>query len=210
MKKEKVLCTSCKNVTNHVVLAAHKISDDTHNGDVQWWTNFQIIQCLGCDTISFRESSACSEDFDPYTGKIEESVKLYPDRMGGRGPIENFDEFPTRTKRIYLETLKALNNQTPILAAIGLRALIESICLEQNTKSKNLAKGIDELADMGLLSKRQADFLHNHRFMGNAAAHEIVSPKPEHLVAALDIAETLLKTIYILPDMADQIKTDKF
>ena len=59
---------------------------------------------------------------------------------------------------------------------------------------------------MGLLSKKQAEFLHNHRFMGNEAAHEMVAPKPEHLVAALDIAETLLKTIYVLPKMADKIK----
>jgi len=42
--------------------------------------------------------------------------------------------------------------------------------------------------------------------MGNEAAHEMVAPKPEHLVAALDIAETLLKTIYVLPEMADKIK----
>lgn len=207
MEKEKVLCAkSCKNITNHVVLAEHKASGDAYNGEIQWWATYQIIQCLGCESISFREASTCSEDFDPYTGQMEEAVTLYPDRMAGREPIDDYEEFPIRTKRVYLETLKALNNQTPILAAIGLRALIESICLEQKTKSRTLAKGIDELADMGLLSKRQADFLHNHRFMGNAAAHEIVSPKPQHLVAALDIAETLLKTIYILPELDEQLK----
>ncbi|MCX5871606.1 MAG: DUF4145 domain-containing protein [Deltaproteobacteria bacterium] len=209
MEKEKELCASCKKVTNHVVLAEHKTSGDAYNGDIQWWAVYQIIQCLGCESISFREASACSEDFDPRTGEMQEAITLYPERMAGREPIDDYDEFPVRTKRVYLEIIKALNNQTPILAAIGLRALIESICLEQKTKSRTLAKGIDELADMGLLSKRQAAFLHNHRFMGNAAAHEIISPKPQHLVAALDIAETLLKTIYILPDMADQLKGDQ-
>ena len=119
------------------------------------------------------------------------------------------EAFPIKTKRVYLETLEALNGQIPLLAAIGLRALIESICLEQKTKSKNLAGGIDELASMGLLSAKQAEFLHNHRFMGNEAAHEIVAPNPEHLVAAIDIAETLLKTIYILPAMAEQLKLKK-
>lgn len=105
-----------------------------------------------------------------------------------------------------METLKALSSGMPLLAAIGLRALIESICLEQKTKSRTLAKGIDELAANGLLSQKQAEFLHNHRFMGNVAAHEIEAPKPEHLIAALEIAETLLKTIYILPEIAEQIK----
>lgn len=206
MDKVKAPCGSCKKMTNHAVLAQYKTSGDVYDGDIQWWETYQIIQCLGCDDISFRDSSTCTEDYEPRTGKLIETVHLYPDRISGREPIEDYEEFPSKTKRVYLETLKALNYQTPILAAIGLRALIESICLEQKTKSKNLSKGIDELADMGLLSKKQAEFLHNHRFMGNAAAHEIVAPKPQHLVAALDIAETLLKTIYILPDMADQLK----
>lgn len=206
MNKVKALCASCKKVTNHTILDEHKTSGDIYDGDIRWWRTCQIIKCLGCDDISFRDASTCTENFDPQTGQMIESVDLYPSRMKGREPISSYEAFPVRTRRVYLETLKALNNQTPILAAIGLRALIESICLEQKTKSKNLAKGIDELADMGLLSKKQAEFLHNHRFMGNEAAHEIVAPKPEHLVAALDIAETLLKTIYILPGMANQLK----
>jgi len=32
------------------------------------------------------------------------------------------------------------------------------------------------------------------------------SPKPERLMAVLDVAETLLKTIYILPGIVDEIK----
>jgi len=209
MATEKVLCGQCKKVTNHNVVAEHQTSGDAYDGEIQWWTTYQIVQCMGCDDISFRRTSTCTEDYDPQTGKMEESEALFPDRTSGRTPMEDHDLFPIKTQRVYLETLKALNNQTPLLAAIGLRALIESICLEQKTKSKNLAKGIDELAAMGLLSAKQAEFLHNHRFMGNEAAHEIVAPKPEHLVAAIDIAETLLKTIYILPGMADKMKAKK-
>jgi len=133
--------------------------------------------------------------------------QLYPDRTEERVPIDGSENFPGKTRRIYTEVLKALNHGAPILAAIGLRTLIESICIEQKTKSTNLAKGIDALADMGLLSKRQAEYLHTHRFMGNVAAHEIVASKPQELIAALDIAETLLKTIYILPEVANTIKT---
>lgn len=209
MATEKVLCAECKKVTNHNVIAEHTTQDDLNGDDITSWTTYQIVRCLGCDDISFRRISACTEDYDPNTGKLEESEALYPDRTSGRTPMEDHDLFPTKTRRVYLETLKALNNQTPLLAAIGLRALIESICLEQKTKSRTLEKGIDELTAMGLLSSKQAEFLHNHRFMGNEAAHEIVAPKPEHLVAAVDIAETLLKTIYILPAKAETMKPKK-
>ena len=209
MATVKALCADCKKVTTHTILAKHDITGGHEEDEIRWWATYQIIQCMGCDDISFRRASGCDEDIDPYTGHYNESESLYPDRARGRDPMPGHDSFPVKTKRIYLETLKVLNNQTPVLAAIGLRALIESICLEQKTKAKTLAKGIDELAAMGLLSVKQADFLHNHRFMGNEAAHEIIAPKPEHLVAAIDIAETLLKTIYVLPWMAEQIKPKK-
>ena len=117
-----------------------------------------------------------------------------------------YETFPIKTKRIYLETLKALHNNTLVLGAIGLRAIIESVCIEQKTKAKVLAKGIDELAESGLLSKKQAEFLHEHRFMGNLAAHEMVAPNATEFIAALDIAETLLKTIYVLPHVAAKMK----
>lgn len=206
MEKVKILCGSCKVETNHGIVAEYNTRDDMYDGEIQIWSRYQIVQCLGCDNTSFRSSYTCSEEIDHQTGDLVETVSLYPDWTKRREPMPGNEAFPLTTKRVYMETLKALSNQTPILAAIGLRAIVESICLEQKTTSKNLKEGIDELAAMGLLSVKQAEFLHNHRFMGNEAAHEIVAPKPQHLVAALDIAETLLKTIYVLPNMADQLK----
>ncbi len=206
METVKVLCTQCRKVTNHIVLQKHNTNGSTPDGDIHWWESHQIVQCAGCDDISFRRTSSCTENIDPITGDLAENETLYPERAQGRKPIEGYEDFPHKTKRVYLETLKALSSGMPLLAAIGLRALIESICLEQKTKSRTLAKGIDELAANGLLSQKQAEFLHSHRFMGNVAAHEIEAPKPEHLIAALEIAETLLKTIYILPEIAEQIK----
>lgn len=206
IKKVKVLCSTCKHATNHEVLFSNDVHDSTPDGDIEFWSSEQVIKCCGCDEVSFRKTSQCTEDFDYATGEMTLTEYLYPNRAEGRLPMEGHDSFPIKTRRIYGETIKALNQNAFILSAIGLRALIESICVEQKTKSKTLAKGIDELAQSGLLSTKQAEFLHAHRFMGNAAAHEMVAPKATELIGALDIAETLLKTIYILPELADSIK----
>jgi hypothetical protein len=204
--KVKVLCRQCKHATNHDVLFSKDESGETADGDIKWWTSHQVLQCCGCDEITFRATQADTESIDPYTGQLDERETLYPSRTDGRLPMEGYESFPVKTRRIYAEALKALNNNALILAAIGLRSLIESVCLEQKTKANTLAKGIDELAASGLLSKKQAEFLHAHRFMGNVAAHEMVAPHPTELVAALDIAETLLKTIYVLPEVAEKMK----
>ncbi|MEW6613013.1 MAG: DUF4145 domain-containing protein [Pseudomonadota bacterium] len=205
-KKVKVLCVTCKHSTNHEVLFSNDSHDSTEDGDIDFWSSDQVIRCCGCDEVSFRKTSTCTEDIDYETGQLVVTEYLYPNRAEGRIPMEGYENFPATTRRIYSETLKALNQNAFILSAIGLRALIESICVEQKTKAKNLEKKIDELAASGLLSTKQAEYLHAHRFMGNAAAHEMVAPKATELIGALDIAETLLKTIYILPELADSIK----
>ena len=64
-KIEKVLCTSCKNDTKHKVLTSINEKGTEPWGDYasfDWNTNYEIIQCLGCDTVSFRYHSINSEN----------------------------------------------------------------------------------------------------------------------------------------------------
>jgi hypothetical protein len=187
-------------------LFTHDRSDSDEDNGIQFWASDQVLRCCGCDEVSFRHTDQCTEDIDYETGELVLNELLYPNRTEGRTPMDGYEEFPARTRRIYQETLKALNQNAFVLAAIGLRAIIESVCVDQNTPGKNLEQRIGELSKSGVLSQKQADFLHAHRFIGNAAAHEMIAPKAIELIAALDIAETLLKTIYILPDIAAQLK----
>ena len=203
-----VACNSCGRRTNHDVVVAH-----SKNGEEEgwgWWAiEYQVLRCLGCDTISFRESSWNSENIDHETGGPLVEEKLFPDRNSTRRPITGYEHFPPKTRRIYSEVLNSLGISCWLLTAIGLRTLIESICLDQKCKKKNLKERITELATKGLLSKVQAQVLHNHRFLGNLAAHEIEAPQPLEILAALEIAETLLKTIYVIPQLEKQLKPNK-
>jgi len=88
-------------------------------------------------------------------------------------------------------------------------ALIEAVCREQGIAGRNLEKLIDGLATQGVLSAAQANILHTHRFLGNVAAHEVISAQPRELVAALEIAENILRTIYVLPKLSQQVKTGR-
>jgi hypothetical protein len=204
--KLKALCEDCGRETNHDVIHDYEIGE---NDEYYWHSTYQIIRCCGCDTISFREETITEDDYDPFTGKPGPAIKLYPPRIAGRKPLDNNYHLPTNIRRIYREVLSTLNNSSVILAAIGLRTLIEAICIDQEVKGKNLEKKIDGLHTQGILSEKQAKILHTHRFLGNVATHEITAAKPVELVTALDIAETLLKTIYILPELEKEIKTGK-
>ncbi len=207
--KIKVHCLKCGRQTNHESLTEHVVTGEEDGGYIQWRIVHSIIRCCGCDEITFMKTTGSSVDFDPETGEYCEAMSLYPDRASGRTALSSEHQFPRSVRSIYREVVCAMNSSSPLLAAIGLRALIEAICVAEQTKGNNLQDRINQLAADGHLSGKQAEMLHSHRFLGNSAAHEIAAPKPKELVAALDIAETLLKTIYVLPSLGESIKTGK-
>jgi hypothetical protein len=92
------------------------------------------------------------------------------------------------------------------LAGGGLRAIVEAVCLDQKVTGKNLQDRIDQLAASGLLAKTQADLLHEERYIGNTALHEIEAPGRSDIEDGLQIVESLLNTIYIAPIKAERLK----
>ena len=207
-KKFLVSCGVCKRNTNHLVLASADIfgSEDDGNGhDFSWGVNHQVIQCQGCDTISFRKSSHNSEDYiqiGPDEWETDEFVELFPNRNEGRGPIKDVELLPTDVERIYSETLKAINGDQPVPSGIGVRALIETISKERNANGKDLMEKINDLVVQGVLTKDGADIFHKLRVLGNKAAHEVKPHSQDQLNLALDVVEHLLQGVYVLPHHA--------
>nr|MBF0681735.1 DUF4145 domain-containing protein [Pseudomonas sp.] len=207
-EKIRVYCGECKRYTNHTVLSLREVKAHPNEG-YHWGETHYFCQCAGCDSYCYAIAEWSEDDWNPHTGDMDYRWKTYPRSKGERHPIDDVHELPSKVRVIYQEILGAVNAQLPVLTAIGLRALIEAICKDQCVNAGNLEKLIDGLASNGVLSQAQAKILHSHRFLGNVAAHEIESAKPKELVAALEIAEAMLRAIYVLPGLSDQIKTGK-
>jgi len=177
-------------------------NNDVGNGyEVQWAVNHQVVQCLGCDTISFRKASHNSEDciqVGPDEWEVDIYEELFPNRKEGRVPVKDVELLPTDVERIYSETLKALNGDQPVLSGIGIRALIETISKERNASGKDLMEKINDLVVQGVLTKDGADIFHKLRVLGNKAAHEVKPHSRDQLNLALDVVEHLLQGVYIL------------
>ncbi|WNF47726.1 DUF4145 domain-containing protein [Pseudomonas sp. SG20056] len=204
----KLFCHCCGSHKNHIVIAEKIVKSNPGCEDL-WGENHYFAQCAGCDAFTYAISSWSEWDWNPRTGEMDLTWKTYPRSSTERQPMDNIDDLPKKIRAIYLEIIGSMNAQLPILAAIGLRALIEAVCKERGITAPNLEKLIDGLATNGILSQAQASILHGHRFLGNTAAHEIVSPNPKELIAAVEIAETVMRTIYVLPELSKQITTGK-
>jgi Domain of unknown function (DUF4145) len=196
-------CAYCKNITNHKILVSTDVRTDSENGDgyyecihtATYREKYQVIQCLGCNTISFRqeycdENKALNDDLDVY---------LYPNPEG-RFPIKDIDLVPRdNIKNIYNEILKAISSNQPILCAIGVRIILEAIMQEQKAEGKQLENYMEDLVKQRKLTRNEADTLHKLQYMGNKAAHGTTIYPNTELNVAMDIIEHLLQKLYILP-----------
>jgi len=207
-------CTNCGEKTRHKVLSSVECSSEEkiyyegveYNG-LWYLEEFQIIICLGCEEVSFRSNMLNSEDDEYYfnnkTGQEEcrpvNHQKLYPKRLSGRKELKDCKYLPDKIYKIYDETFNALCGDMPILAAIGVRALIEAICNHKKAKGRYLNQKIIDLVEKKFLNRERAKFLHKIKILGNDAAHKIRLYDNDTLGVALDIAEHLLVEVYILP-----------
>jgi len=189
-------CNSCDRKTYHTVEGGHSYtSNDDYN---QYKVSHQVVKCKGCSTVSFRkEYHDYDEAFQQEDGEWDYplTVETYP-----KSVKESVKKryLPELVSEIYSETCSAYSQGYLVLAGIGLRATIEAICNEQNINGKELSTRINNLANQGLISKKDSSRLHSIRFLGNDAAHEIARPTQRAFKAALIIVEHLLTTVYVL------------
>jgi hypothetical protein len=218
-KELDVLCPECNRSTRHVVRQSfydYWQSDDHPEYNVDGGTDYQIIECLGCRTVTFRTDGWFSED-------DETTIQLFPKRSKNTFLIKDFYELPRKLRRIHKEIISSFNDDLLILCAAGLRSIIEGICEEKGikdgpvevadkkgikkiTRKTNLQGKISGLAEKSILTQSNAEMLHEHRFLGNEALHELSQPSVEELRLAIEIVEHMIENIYELPSKAKELR----
>jgi len=233
--KIKIYCSQCNSITNHIVMQSIDVEEeeviDTHYG-IDSKDHYQIVKCQGCDSITFRHQNWCSENmFQISQDEWEDgnTEYLYPERSIHTRALKPFKNLPRRISKIYSETTNCFNKDFRILCAAGLRAIIEGICSEQGIKdgpifledgvtqklkrdgitpvrSESLQGKIAGLHEKGILTKSSANMLHEYRFLGNDAIHDLQLPTKDVLGLAIDIVEHMLESLYVIPDKAEDLR----
>ena len=225
--KDKIVsihCIECKRATLHrVTVSLDKSGSETNEEEgwsVDWSDYYQVIECRGCETVSFRHQSWFSEaqDFDD-DGTTE---RIYPLRNKDAVSARPYHNVASNLRRIYTELIDCFNNDSPILCAAGLRALVEGICAQQGIldgpvevpangggtrtlRRDNLEGRIAGLQEKGFLTQSSAQTLHEHRYLGNSAVHELARPSTDELKLAIEIVEHVLEQLYELPVKAAEL-----
>lgn len=195
----KYFCRNCKGDRNHKLI--HKHSTRGREADwLDWIDDYMIIECLGCNTISFLNSFGDSEMYyETDEGAIEyyTNDKIFPQVLEEGYQISNSYELPEKINIIYQETITSIKAGTLTLSGAGLRAIIEAVCLDLKIKEKNLELKIDSLHTKGHITKRDSKRLHSIRFLGNGAIHQIETPSKKQVYILLEIVNHILEGLYI-------------
>jgi uncharacterized protein DUF4145 len=162
------------------------------------WTRSQIIECRACGRPSFRQAwSATPQSEDSWAWRVYSNPEY-------RAPLRAVHGLPPKVDTMFRELVLAFNAGAFTLAAAGLRAAIEAVCCARHCHGADLQQRIRKLK--GVLSDGDIKLLQTHRALGNAAIHQVETPSPDELAAAIDVLEHLLRTLYFLPLRADDFK----
>jgi len=210
----KVFCNRCRVHTSHEVLFNHKDTytpDNTPGMQIDFAEcHSEVLKCCGCGAVTFCETWVTSEDWNPDTKEMEPQRTVYPPRCEDFAG-KSFVLAPQVISKIYDEVIGSYNAGYYTLCAAGVRALVEAVCEDQGiakglitsddgkVKLQSTLEGkIAGMAQAGLLTPGHARALHELRWLGNIALHQLARPSRESLKTAVAILEHTLESIYSL------------
>ncbi|WP_322489310.1 DUF4145 domain-containing protein [Chloroflexus sp.] len=207
MEDDWIFCNHCKRHTHHIIRAEFGKSfspDADPNTQVYGSGRWEIWQCKGCDAVVFRESWVVEDGSDPETG-VSVSSRFFPERDERFLTRKYFHNIPALLDKLYGEVIASFNHGFNVMCAIGLRTLIEGICVDKGIMEGPNSKGEIKNNLEGKINGMKAivpanivDNLHGLRFMGNQAAHQLADPGQSDLILAVEITEDILNIVYSL------------
>lgn len=203
-------CARCLAHTRHKVIASRNITIEVDSPDYSKFDldDYEIIQCEGCQQISFRHVHRDSEEWAPgeaAEGELIEFVSIYPPRTIRRSGLGEAIELPAPIRGLYQEMAFAFEAGLIHLVALALNPILEAVFEDLEVEGKVLYEQINAARQSGLLLESEAEALHKMRQIRNAADHEAEQPRKDSINAALEITERLLSRLYQAPMLNDRL-----
>jgi len=218
----KAHCNLCAGERKHLIVHLHQtkwtdeISDDPP-ACIYGEDRYELLQCAGCDTVTLRHTSIHSEITDD-EGRIVPAITYYPPPTFRRPPkwlhgatfqtaegitIIWLPEFITRLMR---EIYTALHGECYSLAAMGVRALLESIMIERVGERGSFQQHLAAFQADGHISQTQRQVIEATLEVGHASIHRGYVPSRDDITLVLDMTENMIETLYISHEQAAALK----
>lgn len=170
---------------------------------------YSLWSCAGCKEATLEKQWA-SEDRDEEW--VEAGGEYYPKRQEDCIQPKVFLNLDIKLSRLYREIVTCFNEDCLLVCTIGLRALVEGICVDKGITDeitgKDLRKKIDLLIKL-LPSLNLIEALHAFKVTGDDAAHRLEALTRDDLRRNIEVMEHLLKHFYDMDYKASQVRNPK-
>jgi len=201
-KDTKAHCNTCGGSREHLLLKSEKTEWQDEEHPIWGGNRYDMLKCKGCGEIKLRNMEWFSENADEH-GRIKPDVSYYPPAVFRPEPrwfselwlALPVDEHYVRQllKEIYI----ALQNDQRTLAAMGIRGLLENIMIARVGDQKSFGAHLAAFENAGHVSRTQRERLETILEAGHAAMHRLYTPSKNDLITLVDIAESIVESVYI-------------
>ena len=203
---KKIFCNTCKGETKHDIKASHDQSyheeyEDHGQKFLGYYeeTEYRFLVCRGCDTATLEEKWTCA-GMNDQNGDDIYSYSYNPKRNNlGEREAKRFHHVDNNLNETYKEIIIAFQQGLGIVTAMGVRALLEGICVLEGIDDKKawgLAKKIDHLSDASNIPTSIIEGLKGIKFIGDDAAHRLNTADKHSLSLSIDLLESLMTHMY--------------
>jgi hypothetical protein len=204
----KAHCNTCSSQTNHFILHSAKREwreevDDGHY--LNETALYDMVQCCGCDEIKLKVRA-----FGPWP---DCETDYYPPAIFRRRPDWmhqlQLDSFSGGVKEslasLLGEVYRALQNNMPRLAVMGVRAVLEVVMTDKVGDNQSFAKNLEKFTKEGYIGTRQADRIMAVLDAGGAAIHRGYEPTTADVISMVNLTENLVESIYFHDDSIQEV-----
>ena len=157
---KKYFCRNCHGLRNHKTLFSKDLRNNYDNDDpVQFIDRYLVIECDGCETISFLNiygDTSMTQSNELGDTEYYDDENIYPYFLANGKELTHLYYLPKNIRDIYLETITCFKSKAFVLTAAGFRAIIEAICNNLKIRKTNLSARIDLLFEKGILTEKES------------------------------------------------------
>lgn len=130
---------------------------------------------------------------------LNEASRVYPNPL----PSNTSTLIPQHLREDLIEAKQCFAVGCYRACAVMARRCVQNTCIDKGAQSSNLVQQIQELTQLGVITKDIEEWAHVVRWIGNDAAHVNKDPVlKEDAEDCLQLAEQLLHVVYVTPAIA--------
>ena len=201
---KKIFCNTCKYETKHDIKSNHERSYyeevDKYHGQIYYEIfKYNFLICRGCDTATLEEAWRNTGMYDHDGNEIFGYEYSPPRRNLDARRAKTFEYIDKKLNETYIEIITCHQAGLGIVTAMGIRALLEGVCVIEGVDDKKhwaLKDKIIQLQNSKKIPEKIIDGLNRIKFIGDDAAHRLIPTDSISINLSIDLLEALLTYLY--------------